>query len=476
MDLTQLWRLPATRLAAGYRAGSFSPADVVRACLQRMAQCEPLLHAMVCVDAAGALAAAEASAARWRGGTPAGPLDGVPFTVKDNLHAAGLPTRWGSLLLRDAPQPQDEAPVRRLREAGAILLGKTNLPPFALQGFTASAMGGRTRNPRAPALTPGGSSGGAAASVAAGYAPLAVATDGGGSIRRPAAYCGVLGYKPSEGLVPRAGGLPDLFDGHEVVGGFTRSLADLRLLTEALAGRSLPPPAASGAARILFLPRLGARPVDRGIADAVRGLAHRLREQGHQVTEGEGALTAWAERVHALWPRLGAAGLAWMFEQAGRWPALFGEAEGDGSMGMAAACDEATRSLYLEGRGMPAASLYELADAVAELRHTLAALFAGYDYLLTPATSARAWPVESPCADAIDGQSAGPRSDAVFTPFANAAGLCALSLPCRLVEGLPVSCQLVAPQGEDARLLAFAGPLAGFADGLPLAEPETATP
>ncbi|WP_395322472.1 amidase [Variovorax sp. UC74_104] len=448
-----LWRLSAFDLVAGYRASRFTPLDAAKACLERVARCEPELHAMVCVDAPGALHAATESAARWQAGVALGDLDGVPLTLKDNLHARGLPTRWGSLLTRPEAQPQDELPVRRVREAGGVILGKTQLPEFALQGFTASRLGGVTRNPRDLRLSPGGSSGGAAASVAAGYAPLAIATDGGGSIRRPAAYCGVLGYKPSEGLVPREGGLPDLFEGHEVVGCLARSLPDLRALLDVLAGAPLAKPAAQET-RILLLTQMGTRPVDSRIVGGVRAFARHAMVRGHRVTEGTDA--SWAEPVHALWPRLSALGLAHLLENASQWPDLLGT--GDATAGLAA-CEPHTREVYAAGCGLEHSALRKLRDAIEGLRRRLDTLLAEFDFILTPATSARAWPLEEPFPAVIEGQAAGARSDAVFTPFVNALGLCAISVPCALVDGLPVSAQIVGARGDDARLLSVAAEL-----------------
>ncbi len=455
-----LWRLTAAELSEGYASAAFDPLDVARACLARIEQSEPTLNAMVHVDPAGALAAAEASAARWCEGAPLGPLDGVPVTVKDNLHVAGMPTRWGSLATCAEAQRDDEEPVRRMRAAGAVILGKTNLPPFALQGFTSSAVGGLTRNPRDTRLGPGGSSGGAAASVAAGYAPLAIATDGGGSIRRPAAYCGVLGFKPSEGLIDRRGGLPDLFDGHEVVGGFARCVADLRMLLETLSAQALAPSHATGA-RVLFLPRLGPRPVDTRVAAAVRAFAEALAQDGLAVSEQPSA--QWAERVHAAWPKLSAAGLAWMLGRARQWPMLFTT---HGTEALEAVLDPDSLALWHRGASLPATELVDLADAVAELRESMRGVFSAFDFILTPAASSTAWSADQPWPSSIDGHEGGPRSDAVFTPFVNAAGLCGLSLPCGWVGGLPVSCQLIAPQGADAALLALASRFERFARAL----------
>ncbi|MDI3380545.1 amidase [Xenophilus aerolatus] len=451
----QLWRLDACALARGYADGAFTPLQVAEASLARIACFEPQLNAMACVDAPGARAAAVASTARWQAGRPLGPLDGVPLTLKDNLHAAGLPTRWGSKLGPDAPLAADELPIERARAAGLVVLGKTCLPEFALQGCTVSPLTGVTRNPWDWRLTPGGSSGGAAASVAAGYAPLALATDGGGSIRRPAAYTGLIGIKPSRGLVPRSGGLPDLFLGHEDVGGLARTAGDLRRLLEVLSGRSvaaLPAPAM----RILVLSRLGPRPVDKRLVEMVQAVADSLAAQGHRVTREDRA--DWAEDVHALWPRLSASGLAWLIDGQNAWP---GAALRTPAARLAA-CGDATQALYEDGRRLGAADLFALGHAVQRLHETLAGEFSRFDVLLTPATASMAWPADEPFPRAIDGRPAGPRADAVFTPFANAAGLPAVSLPCTMIGGLPAGCQLAGPHGSDARLLALAEQITTF--------------
>ena len=146
------------------------------------------------------------SEARWRAGTPLSQLDGVPITVKDNMVVRGMRSTWGSALYSEFMPDADELPVARLRAAGAVIFGKTNCPEFTVQGYTDNLLFGPTRNPWNLALTPGGSSGGAVAAVSAGLCPIALATDGGGSIRRPASYTGLVGLKPSRGRVARAEG------------------------------------------------------------------------------------------------------------------------------------------------------------------------------------------------------------------------------------------------------------------------------
>ncbi|UGY00912.1 amidase [Bradyrhizobium quebecense] len=446
--MTHFWHLDAAQLIQGYARRAFTPVDVIEDCLDRARNFDSSLNAFLHFSEADALEAAEASGRRWAEARPLGPLDGVPVSVKDNLHAAGMPTTWGSALMRGFVAAQDEDPVSKIRAAGAVLFAKTSLPEFAMQGFTANALKGTTFNPLDLSLTPGGSSGGAAAAVAAFCGPLALATDGGGSIRRPASHCGLVGFKPSAGLVKRRGGLPEIFLDHEVVGGIGRSVADVANFTEILAGQPLA--AASKKARILYVPRFSDAPVDPGIADAVESAAQRFEAMGHLVECAPSF--DLSDEINSLWPQLSAIGLAWLFEDGARWPEL---GLRRGARPDQAMCGEVARATLQEGRSARATALFNLVNAIQQLKRRLDELFDSHDAILTPATAALPWPADRPYPETIAGQAVGPRGHAVFTAIANAAGLPALAIPCGRVSGLPTGFQLLGPKGADAAVLAL---------------------
>jgi aspartyl-tRNA(Asn)/glutamyl-tRNA(Gln) amidotransferase subunit A len=227
--------LSATELVARYRAKSVSPVEVTQAVLDRIARTQATINAYVMVDAEAALAAARASEARWQTGEPSGLVDGVPASIKDLVLTRGWPTLRGSRAV-DPGQPwEEDAPAAaRLREHGAVLLGKTTTPEYGHKGVTDSPVTGITRNPWNTAKTPGGSSGGASAALAAGLCHLAVGTDGGGSIRIPSSFAGVFGIKASFGRVPAYPQSP--FGTVANVGPMARTVADAALLLTVLAG------------------------------------------------------------------------------------------------------------------------------------------------------------------------------------------------------------------------------------------------
>jgi Asp-tRNA(Asn)/Glu-tRNA(Gln) amidotransferase A subunit family amidase len=242
-------------LAASVRDRRVPSEALVAESLERIERLDGSIGSVVSTRGADALAEAAAIDARVGAGENPGPLAGLPLLVKDNEHVAGLPTTFGSLLRRDAaPAERDCEIVARLRAAGAIVVGKTNLPEFAFEGFTSNRLFGDTGNPWAIEWSPGGSSGGSGAALAAGLAPLATGTDGGGSIRIPAAFCGLVGLKPTAGLIGRDPA-PSWLD-LSTKGPLATSVADAALLLEVMRG----PASGDPAAIPVWSPRVHARP------------------------------------------------------------------------------------------------------------------------------------------------------------------------------------------------------------------------
>ncbi|MFT6774367.1 MAG: aspartyl-tRNA(Asn)/glutamyl-tRNA(Gln) amidotransferase subunit A [Paracoccaceae bacterium] len=444
------WSLDATDLIAGYRGGALAPDRVAALMLARIARIDPDLGAYSALNPE-AEAEAEASAARWRAGAPIGPLDGVPVIIKDNLVARGMPAAWGNAELARRIAQHDELPVARLRAAGAVVLGKGNTPEFAVEGYTDNLTFGPTRNPFDPALTPGGSSGGVVAAVAAGLATLGIGTDGGGSIRRPAGYVGLTGLKPGIGHVPRSGGLAQVLLDFEVVGPLARSARDVALMDAVLRGpdRRDPPsrlraePVAGAPLRVLHVARIGDAPCDGAILAATEALAARLAALGCEVTTG--AMPFDLGPLNAIWGQIAEIGLA-------RYFAL--------DPAVAAAAAPKYRDMAGRGGAIDAPAMWAMLDAVRDLRAAASAAFARWDVILTPSSAAMPWPARDAFPPMIDGVAVGPRGHAVYTGWVNAAGHPAISVPAApRGAALPIGVQLVGDLGAEDVLLTLAARL-----------------
>jgi aspartyl-tRNA(Asn)/glutamyl-tRNA(Gln) amidotransferase subunit A len=455
--MSELWRLPALELARRYRERGLSPVAVVDAMLARIDAVNPRLNAVIARRDDAVRAEAAASAARHARGQPLGLLDGVPITVKDSLYTADLPTTWGTAALRRHNPGHDELAVGRARAGGALIVGKTNVPEFALEGYTANPVFGVTGNPWALELTPGGSSGGAVAAVASGMAPLAIGQDGGGSIRRPASHTGLVGLKPSLAMWPRQHVLPSLLLDFEVIGPLARTVGDARLLFDALRGPSpvdraslaAAQAAAQAAARplhaghaarahVLYVERFGSAPLDPQIAASVGAAARSLEQLGHRVEAG--VLPLDLDFFVEAWPQIGQIGLASMFDQHPDWEAQ---------------ASPKYREMADAGRRLPATRLLHIVERVVQLRREASALFERVDWVVTPAAAALPWAAREAYPRQIDGREVGPRGHAIYTGWVNAAGLPALALPCApSAEGLPVGMQIVGAHGSDDALLA----------------------
>jgi aspartyl-tRNA(Asn)/glutamyl-tRNA(Gln) amidotransferase subunit A len=289
--------LTATQLKQAYGRGELSPVDVTQAVIAHATQWEPQLCALWASNFEDALTAARASEARWQRGEPLGPLDGVPVTIKENIATRGVAMPLGSAATALVPAPEDAPPAARLREAGAIFIAKTTMPDYGMLTSGLSSFHRLTRNPWDLSKTPGGSSAGAGAAAAAGYGPLHLGTDIGGSVRLPAAWCGVVGFKPSAGRVP----IKPPYVGR-VAGPLTRTVQDAALAMTALSQTDARDPTALPPQHINWLdlptaPEQALRgkrvgllmdagwglPVDAEIAAAVQNAARLIEQAGAAV-------------------------------------------------------------------------------------------------------------------------------------------------------------------------------------------------
>jgi aspartyl-tRNA(Asn)/glutamyl-tRNA(Gln) amidotransferase subunit A len=437
-----LWAATAAELATLYAAGAVSPLDTLRAVLERVEAANGRLNAVVTLDFEGASRAAADSALRWSTGRSLGPIDGVPVTVKDNLFVGGLRATWGSLLFADHIAPRDDLPIARLRAAGAVILGKTNTPEFALSGHTDNRVFGATGNPWAPDLSPGGSSGGAVAAVASGMGPIAIATDAGGSIRRPASYAGVAGLKPTLGRVLRRHGFPPMAHDLQVIGPIARSVRDLRVAFALMAAQGetqfhacAPRRLRSGA----FLHFPGS-PLEPAVEAAFAAALDALRDLGHAVEEID---PPWdPEEVNRLFVSLSTVGVARV---------LAGTKDWRGRVTEAIAAQRAA------GADRMATDYVRDLDALAAFRWRLGDVMNSVDAIATPASPALPWPKAEPYPAVIRGQPAGPRAAGVFSTAVNLAGLPAVVVPAPVAAGaLPVGLQLIGRAMADELLLELA--------------------
>lgn len=441
--------LTATELLTAFRAGTLSPVEACQAVLDRIDAVNPVLNAYNLVDGDQALADAAGSERRWQRDEPVGLLDGVPVSIKDVLLTSGRPTLRGSLAIDpDQEWTEDSPAVARLREHGAVRVGKTTTPELAWKGVTDSPLTGITRNPWNPALTPGGSSGGAAAAVAAGMAPLAVGTDGGGSVRIPAGFTGTFTLKPTTGLVPYYPA--SAFGTLAVVGPITRSVADAALMLDVMSGpdgrdwSALPSPATpfvNAAAdiaglRIAFSPTLGFPVhVDDEVAAAVAEAAEVFVSLGARVEQVNPGITDPVEAFHVLWNAGAAKAVAAL--PAGR--------RGDMDPGLVEICEQGAR--------LSALDYLDAMDTRMELGRRMASFHRHHDLLLTPTLpipafeAGREVPADRP----------GSRWTS-WTPFTypfNMTQQPAASVPCGFTSaGLPIGLQVVGPRHADALVLA----------------------
>jgi amidase len=446
---------PAIELAEMVRAGEISALELVEGSLERIGELNPALNAFVEVDTEGALEAARAIGPR-----DSRPFAGVPVAIKNNRPVKGLRLTYGCELMASHVAEYDHNVSRRLRDAGFVIVGTTTLPEYGILPTSEARLFGPTRNPWDLSRTPGGSSGGAAAAVAAGMVPVAHGNDGGGSVRIPAACCGLVGLKPARGRISVA---PELGDSSLGIDGMlTRTVADTAAILDVLAGYEpgdatwAPPPAepfalaaARGPGRLKIAlartPPVAAATVEPSSARAVDDAAELLRSLGHEVQEVE---PPWqADGIGEIFGMVFSSQIALSIAYSGRIA---------GREPTAADMEPMSWAIFSMIRGLGAIESQAAMVQLQSFARRLVTFLAPYDALLTPALAERPLPLGTLDTAAPDPMATFTRSGLFtpFTPVINASGQPAISLPLYQGEdGLPLAVQIVGrPAGEEALL------------------------
>ena len=443
------WR-SATELTAMIRRKTVSPVEVVEAVLARIERVNPRLGAYVTLTADQARRAARAAErAVMRKGARLGPLHGVPFSVKDVVGTRGVRTTFGTPLFRDNVPAEDAPMVARLQAAGAIMIGKTNTPTFGWLGATHNLLFGPTRNPWHLDRTPGGSSGGASAAVAAGLGPLAVGTDGGGSIRIPASFAGVVGYKPSYGRIPIYPASAAWSLSH--IGPLTRTVADAALVLQVTAGPDERDPYSLPAADVAYAKRLGrgvkglrvayaddlggGEPVDAEVRRVAARAARAFRDLGCRV---ESAAPGWPSSAEC-WYAIFCGGVATRL-------APYRDRRADLEPGLLRLIDETLAN-------PPTRFVEAWFERLAWWQHPRA-FFEKYDLLVTPTVACPPFPIGLDHPTEVAGKPVSPYGWIPFTYPFNLTGQPAVSVPCGFTrDGLPIGLQIVGRRFDDASVL-----------------------
>lgn len=462
-DLTQM---TAAHLGKLYARGKASPVDTIEAVLARTEALNPVLNAFCRVDKEEALRAARASERRWKNGKALSPIDGVPVSIKELVRVKGWPASMGSKLTDKAPSDADAPAVARLREAGAIVFAQSTSSEFGHKGVTDTPLNGVTRNPWSTDMTPGGSSGGAGAAVAAGLGPLGIGTDGGGSVRIPSSFNGLIGLKATYGRVPNWP--PTLNGDFSNTGPMCRTALDCALMMNAIARPDPRDPTQLPAddtdyvkalrhkqkkPRIAFLLRMSEHPLDIEVAAMVTKAAKQVEKLGCKVEEIDSPPFPHADTSKSFVTH-------WLSNSA-RLLDLYPEARwGEFDPNLLAGA-KAARERY---------SVKDVVEAQAARREAAVAwnlFFERYDFLLTPTIAVQPFPVLKNAPDGLDG-----KPNVAWSPYTATFNLTrhpAASVPCGLSSsGLPVGLQIVAGHFKDAMVLALA---AAYSEAHPLKFP-----
>ncbi|MGH3518619.1 MAG: amidase [Haloechinothrix sp.] len=443
--------LTASELVAAYSTGEISPVEATQAALAAIEERDGVCNAYCLVDAEGALEQARASAERWREGNPIGWLDGVPTSIKDMFLTQGWPTLRGSKCI-DPNQPWDvDSPVvARMRENGLVFLGKTTTPELGWKATTDNPLTGVTRNPWDPTKTAGGSSGGSAAAIAAGMGELSVGTDAGGSVRIPASFCGIVGFKPTWGRIPLYPASP--FGALAHAGPMARSVDDIALFMDVLAMRDYRDPSALAplttsyrdairrdvrGINVAYSPTLGYIDVDPEIVRVVAKAVTALDQAGLAVEETDPGFVDPGEPFDVLW-----------CTGAAKWLNKFPE-------GSAERIDRGLRKVWEKGLTYSAMDYLSAQEERAALGIVMGEFHTRYDVLITPMMPIRPFEADHDVPPGSDYQS-WPHWTRFSYPF-NMTQQPAISVPVGFTsDGMPVGLQIVGPRHSDDLVLAVA--------------------
>jgi aspartyl-tRNA(Asn)/glutamyl-tRNA(Gln) amidotransferase subunit A len=444
--------LSAAEMARAIRGRSVSAVELVDAVLSRIDELNPVLNAYCTMLADSARETARCADERIASGSKIGPLHGVPISIKDNVFVKDSRTTFGSRLHENNVTTEDAPVTARLRQAGAIILGRTNSPEFGWKGVTDNRVFGVTRNPWNLELTPGGSSGGGSAAVAAGLGPIAIGTDGGGSLRIPASFCGLVGHKPSYGRVATWPGISVGSLRH--IGGMTRTVEDSALLLNVIAGPDERDPESLPASdvdylveiergieqvRIAFSSDLGFATVDPEVARLCQQSAMRLADAGATVEQIELKCDDPYECWRVFFYGATAARLGRIVEQQGH------------------LLDPGLRSCVEDALKLRGLDFTDALTQRNEFWHRIRHVFESFDVLVTPTLPVLPFPVGQDNADPFPHQE---QSDLQWTQFTypfNLTGQPAVSVPCGWTEAnLPVGLQIVGRRFDDALVLRVA--------------------
>ncbi len=453
----KLWEMTATDLLAGFAAGVVSPVEAMRATIDRAKAVNPKLNAFFEVRGEQALAAAGDSEGRWKAGRPMGPLDGVPVSIKDSVAAEGWPIWRGTRARVGTVSTHDAPPTARLKEAGAILFAKTTMPDYGLLASGVSSAHGVTRNPWNTAMNTGGSSSGAASSVAAGAGALSIGSDLAGSVRLPAAQCGVFGHKPTAGLVPH---MPA--SSVRVAGPLTRTVADAALLLSVISRPDARTNEPAGPTPAVVEPmdvkglKIGLL-LDMGFGPSVETEVSELVEAAARTIEAKGASLSAMERPIG-------------FDLAPAFDCVFSvraamERDELPPERRFEALDVINRSCDVGDR-TSAKDYLRAVEAMERAKAAFAAALSPFDFVLAPTL-----PMAGFAADAAGPDAEHPSRHISFTSLVNQIGWPAASICCGFTEqGLPVGLQIIAGPNRDVEILGLSAAyeaMRGFAVGIP---------